>query len=184
MIGEELPPPFSCLINVRRLPRKGQHVKYSAPDDIREKIAEENELISVERFDCTCLVTPWKKDGVKLVGEVKADLVQPCAISSEPLEAKVREPFEMLFVPDGSKLSRPMVNGEGELIFDADGPDLPDTFVGDSLDLAKVWLEFFVLGLDLYAKLDGAVLATDKESDSENVKRISPFAALAGLKKH
>ena len=64
------------------------------------------------------------------------------------------------------------------MILDPMGDDIPDTFIGDSLDLAGPWLETFALGIDPFARIDGA------EFSNENIdsERESPFAALAALK--
>ena len=175
---------FKLIVNVRTLPKKGQMVLHTATEEECAKVAEQFELVSVESFRGECLVAPWKRDGVKLTGVVKAKFTQPCSITMEPLEVKLEEPVEMLFVPDGSKLSRPKTNDEGEIIFDPEGDDLPETFIGDSIDIASVWLEFMALGIDPFARKEGAVFQGDEDGDSDAVSPDSPFAALAGLKKH
>ena len=144
--------PFVLEVNVRTLPKKGQHVVYSAPEDVRAKIAETYDLISVENFEAKGQLSPWKRDGVHLTGQVKADITQPCAVTSQPLEAKLDEKVDIIFVPDGSRLAKPPMNDDGEWVFDADGGDLPETFIGDSIDVAQIWLEFFAMGIDPYAR--------------------------------
>lgn len=169
---------FTYSFKVRKLARKGQHIRFSADEDARQRIASDYDLIEVKSFDVDCKVMPWKADGVELTGTLKADIVQPCAISAEPLEQTVREEIEFIFLPEGSKLLRPPRFEEQEMILDPMGDDVPDTFISDSLDLAGPWLETFALGLDPFARIDGA------EFSSENLdsERESPFAALAALK--
>jgi len=176
--------PFSYPVNVRTLPKKGQHVNYSAPEDVRAAIAKAYDITSVESFHAHCLLTPWKRDGVQIVGNISAHITQPCAISFEPLQATVDETVEMVFVPEGSKHATPKTNDESEWVFDVEGSDSPETFVGDSLDMAGVWLEFFVLGIDLFARKEGAVLQPSKGGNVGEEKAESPFAALAAMKKH
>ncbi len=172
--------PFNFPVKVRNLPKKGRMVTYEADPQTSEAIARENELISVSEFVATALVSPWQRDGVKIAGNVSAKIIQPCAVSGEPLETGVNEPFEITYVPDGSKLAKPRRHDENEWILDPEGEDVPDTFTGDAIDLAEPWLEVFVLGLDPFARLEDARLpeeAVDETSDS-------PFAALAQLKPH
>ncbi len=177
--------PFSVPVNVRRLPRKGVSQAYSATDEVALALARRFELIEVARFECEAIVTPWKKDGIKIVGSVKAAVVQPCAVSADPLEATVWEEIDAIYVPEGSRLARPKMNEEGEIVLDPEGDDLPETFAGDVLDLADVWLEFFALGLDPFARLEGASLAgSDADAGDPEDAGNSPFAALAQLKKH
>ena len=175
--------PFTHPMNVRTLPRKGRNVVFSAPDDVRQRIADAYGLLDVEVFEATALLEPWKRDGVQITGRVKTRITQPCAITSEPLEAIVDEGVEVIFVPDGSRLSKPRTNDDGELILDPEGADLPETFVGDSIDLAAVWLEFFALGLDPFARKEGAEFV-EPQADNDDPDPNSPFATLSSLKKH
>ncbi len=170
--------PFSVPINVRRLPKKGHFEKYSATEEVRSQLAEVYELVSIEQFDAHASVAPWKRDGVKITGEVRSNHTQYCAVTGDPLSVSLREEVEAILVPEGSTLARPRQNDEGELIFDVEGDDLPEVFTGDSIDLANVWLEFFTLGLDPYARKEGE----EFNSDSVNTPKESPFSVLSDLK--
>ncbi|MGI9356464.1 MAG: YceD family protein [Rhizobiaceae bacterium] len=170
--------PFSYPVKVQSLPSKGRLETFEADDGVAHKIAKENQLIAVESFVATAHVTPWKRDGVSVSGKVSAKLVQHCAISGEPLNTAVEESFEMLFVPDGSKLAKPRRSNDREWVIDPECDDVPDTFTGGTIDLAGPWLEIFVLGLDPFARAEGAELAADAIEDVAE----SPFAALAQLK--
>ncbi|MEM8750922.1 MAG: DUF177 domain-containing protein [Pseudomonadota bacterium] len=176
--------PFSVPVNVRTLPRKGQQVRHEASEDERAALAGLHDLIAVESWRGECLLTPWKRDGVQLVGEVKAKIVQPCAVTLEPLHNEISEEFDLIFVPEGSKLALPHQNQDGELVFDADGDDLPETFTGDTIDLANVWLEFFSLAIDPFARHESADLDKVLTSAGVDPNESSPFAALSALKKH
>ena len=170
--------PFNFPVNVRKLPKKGTHTNYQADQPTREKIAAEYDLLEMSDFHGSCLISPWKRDGVKLSGVVAASYSQPCATTGEPLDVELEEKFEALFVPEGSKLSKPQLDEEGEMIVDPFGEDMPDIFQGDSIDLAQVWLEFFDLAHDPFARADDAKM--DKmglDTDEE-----SPFSALEALK--
>ena len=169
---------FHYPFKVRKLAKKGQHVNFSADAEIRQRIARDYDLIEVRSFDIDCKVVPWKSDGVEVTGRLEAEVVQPCAVSAEPLEQSISEEIEFIFLPEGSKLLRPPRFEEQEMILDPMGDDIPDTFIGDSLDLAGPWLETFALGIDPFARIDGAEFSNE-HIDSE---RESPFAALAALK--
>ncbi len=169
---------FSLPVNVRRLPKKGQMLLFEASKEQREQIARDYNLISIESFNAEGLVAPWKRDGVKLTGHVKAQVTQPCAVSGEPLSAVVDEAVEVLFLPEGSRLARPATDADGEIVFDPMGDDLPEPFVGDSIDLAQSWLEFFDLGLDPHARLEGA----EFDRSGLNLSQDSPFSVLADMK--
>ncbi|NKB52014.1 MAG: DUF177 domain-containing protein [Rhizobiaceae bacterium] len=164
--------------NVRKLSKKGQMIKYAATESERSAIARDYELLSVEAFEVECVVAPWKRDGVKLSGAVVASFEQPCAVTAEPLNQVVREDIDFIYLPEGSRLLRPPTIEDHELVLDPEGEDMPETFVGDSINLAAAWLETFALGIDPFARIDGAEFA-DEGLDRE---RDSPFSVLANLK--
>jgi len=173
-------PLFSVPVNVRTLPRKGHKAEYCATQEVRAELARRFDLIELLAYSGTCLVAPWKKDGVKIVGSVSAKLVQSCAVTAEPLQTSIDEEIDIVFVPRGSKLARPGMGENGEIILDPEGDDLPEPFDGDTIDLADIWLEFFALGFNPFARSPGAQLPQRDASDAEE----SPFAALSALKKH
>ncbi|MEL6750944.1 MAG: DUF177 domain-containing protein [Pseudomonadota bacterium] len=172
--------PFTQPVNVRTLPKKGRREAFSASTDEATAIAMLYDLDAVETFVCRAEIAPWKGRGVRVRGTVEASIVQPCAITAEPLHRKVNEEFEALYVPEGSRLARPDALVNGELVLDAEGADPPEVFTGDSLDMAEIWLEHFALGLDPFARADDAELEAPEPptDDAPN-----PFAALAALKR-
>ena len=175
--------PFSSPVAVRKLPARGTVVNYNAPDDVRAAIAADFDLISIDVFEAQARVSPWKKQGVQISGSICAELTQACAITGEPLSTTVREEIDALYVPEGSKLAQPVVDGEGEIVLDPEAADPPETFNGDIIELAQIWLEFLALGLDPFARQEGAQLPDTSNDLSGEDARTSPFAVLASLKK-
>ena len=47
----------------------------------------------------------------------------------------------------------------GEIVLDADGPDGPETFAGDTIDVGALAEEFFALAIDPYPRKPGVDLA-------------------------
>ncbi|EFL90520.1 DUF177 domain-containing protein [Ahrensia sp. R2A130] len=170
--------PFSVPVNVRTLPSRGRVEDFTADDDQRAAIAEDQGLIEVKSFHGFATVTPWKKDGVMVQGKVRGNLVQACAVSGDPLTADLDEEFNAVFAPEGSVLLKPKLDVDGEIILDPEGDDPPEPFTGDSIDLAEVWLEFLALSIDPFARIEGAELDQEEAKTGET----SPFAALAALK--
>jgi len=154
-------PLFSELVHVRKLPKRGSRRSYTADETICKSIAAAYGLVAIAEFKATAIATPWKGSGVKVVGTIDAQIVQPCARTAQALETSVDETFEATFVPQGSKLSLQKPNADGELVLDPLADDGPEVFVGDTIDLGEIWLEFFALGLDPYATIEGTQLPTD-----------------------
>ena len=89
--------PISHEVNVHRLARKGMAVSISADATERRALAEEHDLLSVERFAAELTVRPWKADGVRITGTVEADITQACVVTLEPVrDHKARHASTML----------------------------------------------------------------------------------------
>lgn len=158
--------PVSFNVSVTRLPQKGMPVVLDADDRQREALSAAHGLLSVERFHAELLVAPWKRNGVKVSGRVEADITQECVVTLDPLPARIEEPVEGLFLPQDSKLGRLGFEEGGEIHIDVEGPDSPETFTGDTIDVGALAEEFFGLGIDPYPRKPGAQLAVSGDESS------------------
>ena len=168
--------PISYPIDVRRLPQKGFPVVVEPDAKARAELARVHGLVSVETFRAELLFTAWKRGGINVAGSVRATIVQQCVVTLEPIEAEIDEDVDLVFVPEGSALARDTIE-DGELVISADGPDLPETFDGVSIDAGAVAEEAFALAIDPYPRKEGAQLPSTGSGDGED----SPFARLRGL---
>lgn len=159
--------PVSFRVNVARLPSRGMPVHFEANEKQRAALADAHGLESVERFVADFTVANWKRNGVRVEGRVKAALTQACVVTLEPIEAKIDEPFETLFLPENSKLGRQGFETGGEIILDAEGDDSPETFSGDHIEVGALAEEFFGLAIDPYPRKAGAEIATEADDDDE-----------------
>ncbi|PSJ63911.1 YceD family protein [Pseudaminobacter soli (ex Li et al. 2025)] len=160
---EQIKSPVSFDVHVSRMPQKGLPVVIEANEKQRAALAEAHGLEAVERFRAELLVTAWKRNGVKVAGQVEADIVQSCVVTLEPIESHISEEVSGLFLPDDSKLGREGFETAGEILLSADGPDSPELFSGDTIDVGALAEEFFGLGIDPYPRKAGAEL--QKKSD-------------------
>ena len=64
-----------------------------------------------------------------------------------------------LYFPEDSKLGRLGFHAAGEVHLDAEGPDSPETFSGETIDVGALAEEFFGLAIDPYPRSEGASLA-------------------------
>ncbi|HMM63265.1 MAG TPA: DUF177 domain-containing protein [Mesorhizobium sp.] len=153
--------PVSFDAHVARLPQKGLPVTIEADAAQRAALAEAHGLLSVENYRAELLVAPWRRNGVKVSGRVEADITQACVVTLEPVSAHIDEPVEGLFLPQDSKLGRQGFEGGGEILLDAEGPDSPETFSGDTIDVGALAEEFFGLAIDPYPRKPGVSLGAD-----------------------
>ena len=172
--------PISHPVSVARLPQRGMSVKLVATPAECAALAREFDLVEVKSFHADLVVAKWRRDGVKVAGTVTAEIIQSCSITLEPLEARVDNDVDAVFVPENSKLASLKADANGEIVLDPDGPDAPETFEGDHLDVGQVAAEFFGLAIDPYPRKPGAELPPVLEIDKEPAK-VSPFAKLADI---
>jgi hypothetical protein len=150
--------PVSHPVNVARLPQKGMPVMIEANPAQRAILADEHGLLGVSAFRADLLVSNWRRNGVKVAGRVEADIEQECVVTLEPLDARISEEFSQVFLPDDSKLGRQGFHEGGEVHLDAEGPDSPEPFSGDVIDVGALAEEFFGLAIDPYPRKPGASL--------------------------
>ncbi|PBC09287.1 DUF177 domain-containing protein [Mesorhizobium sp. WSM3859] len=180
MKDAELRSPVSFVANVARLPQKGLPVLVEADQRQRGALAAEHDLLSVESYRAELLVASWKRNGVKVTGRVEADITQACIVTLEPVSAHIDEPVEALFLPEQSKLGREGFEGGGEIILDADGPDSPETFSGDTIDVGALAEQFFGLAIDPYPRKPGASLDVGDEDQPEESEFHKKLRSLLG----
>jgi hypothetical protein len=165
------------MVSVARLPQNGMPLKLTANENERLALAKAHDLISVQSFKAELLIKRWRKDGVKITGRVSADITQHCVVTLEPLDARIEHEIDAVFVQEGSKLARPPLSADGEIVIDYEGADIPETFSGDAIDVGALAEEFFGLAVDPYPRKPGAALSAAPEEEPDAPKP-SPFAKL------
>lgn len=168
MTSTQAASPVSYKVNVTRIARSGLPVWLEADAEQRTALAAEHGLLSVESFRLDLRLTPWKGDGVKVTGHVVAAITQACVVTLEPVSARIDAPVETIFVPEGSKMAVPGWIERGEIVLAPEGPDAPETFSGDSVDVGALAEEFFALAIEPYPRKPGVSVETaaDGRGDS------------------
>jgi uncharacterized metal-binding protein YceD (DUF177 family) len=175
--------PFSYLVKVGHISANPVDVHLEADKAELQGLAELWNVQSVEELTADLKISRWKRDGVRLTGRVSANIVQACVVSLEPVESKIDEEFEQIFVPEDSKLARAPTMASGEMVLDPDGPDLPETFTGDTIDAGETVAEIAALAIDPYPRKPGIEFQEYVEDIGEEDKKPSPFAVLKDWKK-
>lgn len=171
-------PAFSFAVPVGNISANPVTVRMSASREECEALARQWGVSSVSALDAELHLTRWKRDGVRVSGQVRAELVQPSVVSLEPVASVVDEPVDAVFVPEGSRLARPEPNDSGEWIVDPEGPDAPETFSGDAIDVGNAVSECVALAIEPYPRLPGEIFTPPDQPEEEEADGDSPFAAL------
>lgn len=175
--------PFSYPVKVGHISANPVEVHIEADEEERAGLARLWRIPQVKSLKAVMTVARWKKDGVRVKGHVTAEIVQSCVVTLEPVEAAISEDFEQLYVPEGSKLARLTTGEQGEMVLDPEGPDLPESFAGDSIDAGAAVAECVAMAIDPYPRKPGVEFAAHIEDDGENERKPSPFAVLKDWKK-
>ncbi len=177
-------PPFSYPVKVGNISANALTVTAEANSRELEGVAELWQVLQVKSLRTEVHLSRWKKDGVRMKGRVEAEVVQACVVTLEPVETRIDEALEQIFIPEGSKLARIVASDTAEMVLDPDGPDLPQTFEGDTIDIGEVVTEFAALAIDPYPRKAGVEFADHVETDpGDSDARPNPFAVLKDWKK-
>ncbi|WP_420409019.1 YceD family protein [Hoeflea sp.] len=174
---------FSFPVKVGHVSANPVTVTISADEAELEKLKAQWDVLAVSAFEAEIAIGRWKRDGVRLKGRVRATIEQACVVTLDPVEQQIDEEVEAVFLPENSRLAKRMTDGNGEMFLDPEGPDLPDTFSGDTIDVGAVAAEFAALAIDPYPRKPDLDYADRIESDETTDKKPSPFAVLQGLKR-
>jgi hypothetical protein len=164
-------PPFSRPVAVGDLPAKGMEVTIEANEAERFALAKDFNLPGIDRLVATLRLTGSGR-GVRVQGEVQADVRQTCVVTLEPFETSLREPIDVRYSEDADPRSDEVVELSEEAL------DAPEPLVGGVIDLGALAAEFVVLGLDPYPRKPGVEFTFESKGDEDE----SPFAALSALK--
>lgn len=175
-------PPFSYRIRIGHVSHNPIEVRVEADERERLGLAKLWDILGVQALTAELKIRRWKKDGVKVMGAVHAEVTQACVVTLDPVEEVIDEEIEEIFVPEGSSLARIPANDAGEIILDPDGPDLPELFSGDEIDVGAFVAEMAAMALDPYPRKPDIQFDGHTESDAADDRRPSPFAVLKGLK--
>lgn len=137
----------------------------------RAALATRFALVSIDRLDAHFDVR-GEAAGIRAVGRVRADIVQQCSVTGDPLPAAIDEPVALLFVDEA-------IEGE-EIELSGDALDTMPIASG-MIDLGEAAAETLALSLDPFPRGPGAVAAL-KAAGVIGEDEAGPFGALAGLK--
>ena len=144
----------------------------------REALAAFNSLVAVSAMAASVRLRA-EGTGVRITGEVSAEVVQTCVVSMEPFEAALREPIDVHFVAAETLEALRAARAAHPLDDDENSPDEPDAIEHGRIDVGLLVAEHLTLGLDPYPRKPGAVLVLPAAAAEE--PPVSPFAVLRRL---
>jgi len=166
---------FSRLVKADALPREGLVQTIEATPAERAALAERNGLVEIAELTARFVLKRSGK-GVRVSGELHAEVTQTCVVTIEPFPVMIDEPIDVRFAPPAER--RPSTGGvEETLALDAEDP--PEPLVGGKIDLGALAAEFLALALDPYPRKPGAEFIPPAETTPPE----SAFVALSEIAK-
>jgi len=159
---------------VANIEQGGLHVAIEANEAERGEIARIVGLRDLPKLAAEFELIPSGRDEVRVVGQVNATVGQRCVVTLDPVENTVEEPVNLLFAPVSTIVEPPGQHAEGEPL-----DDPPEPIVNGRIDLAKLAVEFLILGIDPYPRKPDAVF---EPVHTPPPPEDHPFAGLAALK--
>lgn len=149
-------------------------------DDERQAVMELLDLrdLSGLRLDYRLRQASGKR--VHVTGRLKADVVQTCVVSLEPVPARVDIAVDGEFWPP-EKISA--LRERADDPSQAAAINWPEPIDGDVIDLGPLLYETLATALDPYPKKTGARFEWSDSKVSAETPKNSPFQVLKGLKK-
>ncbi len=178
--AEPIPPPehgFRRMIAIAKVGEGGLVQKITAGPNDLPRIATYLDLTAIGALSAEMTLTRWRARGVRVSGKLKADVIQTCVVTLDPLPAQIQAEFERRFLPVEAI---PMGHtAQHEVFVDPEGEDPPEP-VDRDIDLGEVLVEELALSLDPYPRKPDAEFKAGYAPAGEPQKH--PFAALAKLK--
>lgn len=169
--------PFSRPFAWDRVQPRGTQVTFEASSSECEAIAEALGILKVLSASAEFTVSPFRKTGFKVIGEVRAEVEQACVVTLEPVPESIKEIVDLRFLPEEEI---DPVSEEIEVDIDAEDP--PEPITGSTVDLGVLATEFVAVGLDPYPRKPGVEFTALIEDDGSEDEGESPFAGLSALK--
>lgn len=160
------PPPLSDIVRINQI--GAGLTRTLTPDaDVRRKIARELDLASLDAFEADMSLTP-SEAGWRLSGRVRANAVQNCGLTLEPLPVAIDQEFAL------DLAEAVETDPEVEVTLD---DDAPDPIEDGKIDLGQYAIEQLALSLDPFPRKPGAEFVQPPEP-----AEINPFAVLKQFK--
>lgn len=170
-------PVLDARVRVDNLPAGGRELDVVANEAGRIELTGRLKVTSIEHLQANLNVAPFR-GGLRVTGQVRAAVTQPCVVTFVPVHQQIQEPVDRVFLPANHQKSH--APSAKEIFIDPDEDDPPDYFEGAEADLTELVTETVALAIDPYPRAPDAELELPKDlGDAE----VSPFAVLQKLRK-
>lgn len=184
-MSEQAPAPeFTRPIRVTSLPAEGLRFREAATPEECAALAARWQVLTVKRFAVEGRIER-DGEGWRLRAKALTRVTQPCAVTLEPVDQIIEEPFAILYLPDAA-------DPDEMLDLDIEAEDPPEP-LGRNIDPGEAAVQIAALAIDPYPRAAGAgaenadrapwAAAPEGQTPlTDEDARPKPFAGLAALK--
>lgn len=176
---------MTCQIHWADVPKSGVNKKLSATQKECQDLAGSLGVLAFQHVEADFKITRWRSSGLKLIADIRAEVVQNCVVSLETVSSSLDEQMEWHFLPV-EKLRK---DADTEIVLQIDplGDDPADALVDGKVDLGTLVAEHLCLMIDPFVRASAVefddVFEDVKKSHALETAEISPFAVLDQLRK-
>ncbi len=167
------------------VPNNGVQKKISASQVECKELAKTLDVVSISQVNAQFEITRWRRTGLKITADIRAEVVQDCVVSLENICSRLHEQAEWFFLPQ----IRSTKNTDMETVLQIDplGGDPADPLVDGKVDLGQLLTEHLCLMIDPFKRSDSVDFETmykDVQGKTANeFSTASPFAILETIDK-
>ncbi|MFY9287644.1 MAG: DUF177 domain-containing protein [Alphaproteobacteria bacterium] len=166
-------PELSRPLSIDKISANGVEETILAKDAERKALCKRFGLLDLPTLDAKLTVHPPRVDGsINVTGHLKADVIQPCVVTLEPLANHVEHEIDVFFV-------------SSENLMGAGPADITDeeveTIQNGVIDLGELVAQNLGIALDPYPRKPGISYVEAEYGDLKGPS--NPFAQLAELAK-
>lgn len=166
---------LACILSVARLGPKPESFHLKATTQERAALIDRFDLVDLDELTADLAVRKRRDTGwIAVTGSVRANVVQTCVITLEPVESLIESDIDEVFEA-GAGADTPEIDLDPL-------SDVPEPLEGGRLDLGDLVAQTLGLALDPYPRAPGASLpeATPEvmETTAKDTAAVSPFAKL------
>lgn len=177
--------------HVENIPSAGKTVKMVAEADDLKAIAKRLDVLEVKSLSAELRLT-LQNGGytVNINGHFKAEIVQECVVTLQPVADTLEDDFEAWYadhekaIPFNRAKHNQKAMEEGDEVQILEEKDDPEALIDGQVDLGEVVIQFLSLSVNPYPRAEG-VVADEEPQPIEVTKPIAggtlrpnPFAAL------
>jgi uncharacterized metal-binding protein YceD (DUF177 family) len=182
MIARDPPvPEFSRPVDVESLGMSPVRLDIHADAEERANLARRFGLVELRSLSANVALERDAAGDVSLSGRLKAEVVQTCVVSLEPVHSTIDVRFDRVFSP----AAEPDMESAEEVFLAPEDDEPAERLAGGVIDVGEAVAETLGLEIDPFPRAPGAVFTgaeTGRPDAVQHTGKSGPFAALAKLK--